>query len=322
MKKYRIIIIFLVTLSTQHAVAQLSNPQSELMPKQLPDTVTGWYSGGASSIMINQISFTNWATGGVNSVSLTGFLDLYANFRDSLLMWDNKVSLGYGIIRQGDNASWYKNDDRIDIATKVGRYLIKNWFVAGLLNIKSQFAPGYENPTSERKVSDFLAPGYIVAALGFDYKPDKIFSVFLSPISSKTTMVLDTALANNGAYGVTPAVIDNNGIKISQGQMIRNELGGYLKISLNMDIMENISLMTKLDLFSNYIVNYQVLDVVFDGAIVMKVNEYITANLSINLIYDEDIAIPVDRDDDGIDDGTGPRTQLKQLFGAGLSFKF
>jgi hypothetical protein len=54
----------------------------------------------------------------------------------------------------------------------------------------------------------------------------------------------------------------------------------------------------------------------------MKVNKYLSANLLTNLIYDDDIKVPVDRNDDGIIDGTGRRIQLKQLFGAGLSVKF
>jgi hypothetical protein len=54
----------------------------------------------------------------------------------------------------------------------------------------------------------------------------------------------------------------------------------------------------------------------------MKVNEYLSANFVTNLIYDDDILIPLDRNGDGIIDGKGRRIQLKQMFGAGLSVKF
>jgi hypothetical protein len=40
------------------------------------------------------------------------------------------------------------------------------------------------------------------------------------------------------------------------------------------------------------------------------------------MIYDDDIQVPIDSNDDGIIDGKGRRIQLKQLFGAGLSLKF
>jgi hypothetical protein len=54
----------------------------------------------------------------------------------------------------------------------------------------------------------------------------------------------------------------------------------------------------------------------------MKVNKFLSANLTTNLIYDDDILVPVDLNDDGVVDSKGRRVQLKQLFGAGLSFKF
>jgi hypothetical protein len=49
----------------------------------------------------------------------------------------------------------------------------------------------------------------------------------------------------------------------------------------------------------------------------MKINDYLSANLVTNMIYDHDILIPLD--DEG---NKGRRIQLKQLFGVGLSYKF
>ena len=74
--------------------------------------------------------------------------------------------------------------------------------------------------------------------------------------------------------------------------------------------------------FSNYLKNPQNIDVNWDFRLNMKVNEYLSANFVTNLIYDDDILIPLDRNDDGIIDGKGRRIQLKQMFGAGLNVKF
>ena len=54
----------------------------------------------------------------------------------------------------------------------------------------------------------------------------------------------------------------------------------------------------------------------------MKVNEFLSANLVTNMIYDDDISIPIDNNGDGIIDESGPRIQFMEMFGAGLSFKF
>jgi hypothetical protein len=54
----------------------------------------------------------------------------------------------------------------------------------------------------------------------------------------------------------------------------------------------------------------------------MKVNKFLSASLSTNLIYDDDIRLAVDRNDDGKDDGTGPRIQFKEVFALGIQFQF
>ena len=50
--------------------------------------------------------------------------------------------------------------------------------------------------------------------------------------------------------------------------------------------------------------------------IAMKVNKYISATVSTQLLYDHDIQI---LDSDG---NTGPRTQFKEVIGVGISYKF
>jgi len=54
----------------------------------------------------------------------------------------------------------------------------------------------------------------------------------------------------------------------------------------------------------------------------MKINKFLTASLSTHLIYDDDINIAVDRNDDGINDGNGPRIQFKEVLSLGLSYQF
>jgi hypothetical protein len=81
--------------------------------------------------------------------------------------------------------------------------------------------------------------------------------------------------------------------------------------------VKNVDVQTVLGLFSNYLNNPQNIDVNWDFRVNMKINEYLSANFLTNMIYDHDILIPID--DQG---NKGRRVQWKQLFGAGLSFKF
>ncbi|MFA4921698.1 MAG: DUF3078 domain-containing protein, partial [Candidatus Neomarinimicrobiota bacterium] len=84
----------------------------------------------------------------------------------------------------------------------------------------------------------------------------------------------------------------------------------------------NVAFTTKFDLFSNYLDNPQNMDVSWETLIAMKVNEYISVNLTTHLLYDDDTKISIDNDDDGIVDEFGPRVQFKEIFGIGFSYKF
>jgi len=275
------------------------------------DTI--WKKGLFFSATFNQVSFTNWAAGGENSLALSGFLNSYANYKKDNVVWDNNIDLSYGINQVGDEGL-KKNEDRIEYTSKLG-YAVHNskkWYYTGLVNLKTQFANGYdytnENPAI---ISKFAAPAFTVFSIGIDYKPSDKLSVCISPISNKNTLVLDQDLSNVGAYGVTP------------GEKLRSEMGAYLNLRYKQDIIENVTLSSQLDLFSNYLEDPQNVDVNFNLMLVMKVNKYITANFSTQFIYDDNTPITVYEGSGASKKivGVGPRLQSKQVFGVGLGYK-
>ncbi|MBP7850318.1 MAG: DUF3078 domain-containing protein [Lentimicrobiaceae bacterium] len=262
-----------------------------------------WATGGNFGLNFTQVSLSNWAAGGENSLATNTFVNLFANYKKGKGAWDNTLNLAYGLLKQGETEV-RKSDDKIDFASKYGYSAGKKWYYSGLVSFKSQFTEGFKYPNDSVAISRFLAPGYILLSAGMDYKPSDNFSVYLSPLTGKITLVTDDVLSAQGAYGVEP------------GDKSRSEFGGYFKMMLKHALMENIDLATKLDLFSNYMDNPQNVDVNWEVMVVMKVNKYISANLSTHLIYDDDIMI---KQDDG---SAGPRTQFKEVFGVGLTYKF
>ncbi len=86
--------------------------------------------------------------------------------------------------------------------------------------------------------------------------------------------------------------------------------------------MKNVTLDTKLDLFSNYLDNPQQIDVNWDMLLTFKVNDYLSASLLTQLIYDYDIQFGDDTTGDGVDDTFESRVQFKELFGLGLTYSF
>ena len=290
---------------------------------QTPDTLKYWKKGGLVSINFSQSSFTNWAAGGENALSATSLFNAFANYKNDQTSWDNSIDIAYGMLQSGHSAI-RKNEDKIDLSSKYGRNAFnKNWYYSALINFKSQFANGYNSPDDTVIISRFMAPAYIIIALGVDYKPNDYFSLFISPATSKTTIVNDQRLADAGAFGVEEAEYDLNGIKINDGKLVRTEVGAYLRITYKKDIVKNVNLGTKLELFSNYLENPQNIDVNWEMLIGMKVNKYLSASITTQMIYDHDIPVPVERTVNGLKEpGTGPRLQFKEVLSIGFSYKF
>ncbi len=282
---------------------------------------TSWKKSGIIGINFNQVSLSNWAAGGQNSISGIALFNYNANYKKGKNSWDNVIDLAYGLT-QNANDKAIKSEDRIDLASKYGRQASAHWNYSALLGFKSQFTEGYNYPNDSVKISNFLAPAYITLALGMDYKPNDNFSLFLSPITGRIIVVNDKNLADAGAFGVDPAEYDVFGVKVKDGKMVRFEFGALLKAQYEKNILENVKLQTKLELFSNYLENPQNIDVNWNVLLSMKVNKFITATISTELIYDDNTIITKDTNGDGIIDEAGPRTQFKEVLGIGLAYKF
>jgi hypothetical protein len=279
-----------------------------------------WDVGGTSRLNFSQVNLTNWSAGGQNSLSLNGLVSLHAHKTKGKGLWENFLELGYGIIKQGQEESWIKTDDRIDFTSKYGHQANKKWSYAALINFKTQMTDGYHYPNDSVKISGLFSPAYILESFGMDFKANEHFSCFLSPITLKATIVGNQELANAGAFGVEAAQRDDAGNLISEGQNLRTEFGGYIRMYYQNDIIENVGLNTKLELFSNYLQNPQYIDINWEVLLSLKVNKYISATLSTQLLYDHDIDIATDTNNDGINDSFGPKTQFKEVFGLGLTY--
>lgn len=286
------------------------------------DSVKPWKVGGVISINGQQVSLTNWSAGGNNSISLGGLVNVFAKYKKGKITWDNNLELGYGVIKQGDNKQWWKNDDKIQFSSKFGRQLKKSWYATALGDFRTQFADGFNYPNDSVYISRFMAPGYALAAIGFDYKPNDHFSAFIAPVTGKFTFVNDDSLARYGAFGVQKEIRDpSQGGKITQNYKThREEFGAYLKVQYQTKVMENITFQTVLELFSNYLNNPQNVDVNWTTLTTFKVNKFISATLATQLIYDDDIKVLRNTGDQK---GTiGPDVQFKQVLGVGFTYKF
>ena len=266
-----------------------------------------WKTGGLYNLTFNQAALSNWSAGGDNSaISLATMLNVYAFYQDGRRSWDNNLTLAYGLTNTTSLGS-RKTDDNIDLVSKYGYDLGKKWYLSGLLDFRTQFAKGYNYPTATTKklTSDFLAPAYLLASLGMDYKPNDRFSLFLSPITGRELIVKNDSLAALGAFGV------------DSGKTSRFEMGAYASINYIANLSKTAIYTTRLDIFSNYLHNPQDISLYMTNVLNVKVASVISMNLSLTLIYDNDIKSVKS-------DGTygGPGLQLQEILGIGLAYKF
>jgi hypothetical protein len=259
---------------------------------------TSWKKGGFIGINFTQANLSQWSQGGENSLALAGNLNVFANYAKDKNEWANSLDLAYAMIKSGQ-LKMRKSDDKIELNSKYGHKMSDKWLYSVLLNFKSQFAPGYIYPDDSDVISKFLAPAYLTVGAGFTYKPVDYFEVFISPATGKFTIVSDKTLSDAGAYGVDP------------GKTVRSEFGAYINMKFKKDIMQNVTLTSKLELFNNYTdkdkANAKKVDVNWDTSLNMKINNYLTASINTQVVYDANVV---------------ERTQYKELLGIGLGIKF
>jgi hypothetical protein len=264
------------------------------------DTVKYWKTGGFFAFNVSQVSLINWAAGGENSVSVNATLNLTANFANEHAIWDNAFDFSFGRLKkQSINA--IKTDDKIEIYTKYGRKFAENWFYSASLNVKTQIFTGFSFPEKDSvKISDFFSPGYLFLSMGIDFKPSDKFTLLISPVTGKTTVVKSEKLSNLRSFGV------------DSGKHYRHEFGGFLKLVNSGTVLKSLNYQLKIDAFSNYADKPANID--WDGELMIlaKINKFFTANIKFNLIYDDDIVTKPH---------IGPRLQLKQFLGLGFSYK-
>lgn len=290
-----------------------------------PDSVTiappAWDFSGSGTINFSQVSLSNWAAGGQSSLSALGMASLQANYKKGKNSWNNVLGLTYGTIKLQDQRV-RKSEDKLEANIKYGRQASSDWFYTAQVNFKSQLAPTY-NLSRDTLLSNFLSPAFVLTSLGMDYKPNEKLSVFISPVTGKFTIVEDQRLADLGAFGVEAAVKDASGDPIAgTGKNLRREFGGFVNVRYKSEVLKNVVLQSKLDLFSNYMRKAKNVDVNWENVVDLKVNSFLSASVFVHMIYDDDILINVGRSKDGTSDIRGPRLQVKQSIGIGLSYKF
>ena len=297
--------------------------QTDSIVKTL-DTLT-WKQVNRVGLDINEVTFVNWSAGGANSISALLTLNSSLRYKKKNLIWFNAIRTRYGINKQEDQLV-RKTEDELELVSTIGyrKDTISNWYFSGRFNFKTQYSNGYNYPNRDNPISRFMAPGYVFLGGGAEYgKNIEKLSFYLSPLTFKGTFVLDQRLADNGAFGVTPAVFDDEGNKIQDGEMMRTEMGILITNAYEAQVMENIYLRNQLSLYTDYLNSFGNIDVDWEVVFDFKVNNFVKATLGSHIKYDNDVKIieePETEEAEVVERGAS--VQWKQLLGIGVVVDF
>ncbi len=292
----------------------------QVQPTLFP--VSAWKNKNTIGFDLNEIAFVNWNAGGTSSISglLKGnFTRTYATEKSK---WVSELIVKYGINKQ-DGLTVRKSDDEFRLNSTYGyrNNESSNWYHSAKFNFNTQFTNGYKYPDTEHPISKPFAPAYTFLGAGADYfDKAKKFDVYISPITLKSTLVLDQTLANKGAFGVTKATYDSEGNMISKGKQSKTEFGFLVTNYYKKEVWKNITMENRLSLYSDYANNFGNIDVEWKLQFDLVVNQYVSANIGAHAIYDDDVKTTEVVEGEKVT--KGPVLQLKQTLGIGMVYAF
>lgn len=278
-----------------------ANAQDE-SAQQVVDTAKVWTAKGNASVLFNQSTFDNWLPGGENNISGNVSVNYDVNYAKADWTWDNKIIASYGLVKTKTSAFAKKTDDRLELNSLLGKKAEGFWYYSAFLNFKTQFSKGYlygkdaNGAEIRTEYTDFLSPGYLMFGPGALWKKNDNLKVNLSPLTSKLTFVdSDMTLPDEAYFGV------------EEGKSMRYELGFNASAYYKFGVVANVSFENILNLYSDYLEDFQNVDLDYQLNVVLKINRYLSTNISFQTIYD---------------DNAFQGFQIRQVFGVGASYGF
>lgn len=263
-----------------------------------------YLSKGKITTLLNQSQYSNWIAGGINNLSLTLLLDYDYTLKKGDLEWINRLDGAYGLVKNQDE-SIKKNEDRLELYSLLALKNKGRWSYSALFNLKSQWSNGYEYSINSIGVQDrslttkFLSPAYSQIGVGMFYKKDDNFWFNYALLSARYIRV-------NPVF--TESLLDGeNYFGVVKGKTGRFEAGGIISAYFKKEIMKNMILENKLNLFQNYLEDPLNVDIDYTFNLELTINKFFSTNLLLQILYD---------------DNALPEIQLKEVFGVSFNINF
>ena len=338
MKKY-ILSIFSLCLATV------------LVAQEAESAPSPWSCTGVVGLNASATGLVNWAAGGNNNVNGVAFGKVRLLYNENDLSWETNLNLEYGLSYIDQKADpFQKSSDVIDFKTKFGWQFHKAWYLTAAAGFKSQFAFGkaYDGTDADDPIiSKFLSPSYTDISVGIDWKPNSIFSLYLSPVAGQITTAYVGDAVEKAHPGLREQMQDKYGTwSYEKGsnkvihQNYKAELGLSFKGNINYTY-KDLKVITSVGLFTPYawdktevfddqdkFIGYRDnnrrfgnFDVDWDVAVSYQFLKCLNVTLSTSLKYYN--GVKIDKlDKEGNSLGAAERVQFKSILGLGVGYSF
>jgi len=260
--------------------------------KKVKKPIPKWKIHGRFAFLFNQSSFSNWTSGGENTVAGNLNVNYDFNYKKNDLNWDSRIITGYGLSHISDKG-YRKTNDRFEFNSLLGLKTGKYWFLSFISNFRTQYSKGFNYKKDPKElVSEFLSPAYLTFGPGMLWKKSDKLNLNIAPATARYTFVNKFF---TGKFGV------------DQGKTVAFGLGFNLSGYYKFLVMENIEMENVLTMYTDYLANVGNVDIDYQTNIRFKVNKHIKMQMTFHTIMDDDAST---------------RIQFRQLFGLGVNYSF
>lgn len=268
------------------------------------DSLPRWKQERKLGVLINQSSFDNWLAGGVDSFSGTLNFDYDLRYQSDQWEWTTTLDAALGYAKNMGQDYFNKTEDQLEINTLLALKSSRRWNFSSSFNLKTQNAPGNNfietaGNIERIKTSGFFSPAYMRLGLGMAYKKEKELALQVNPLNARL-IVVDRAFTQNLAQGETFFGVEAD-------KTTRWEAGASFALQSELLILKNIVMSNQLSLVANYLDEVKNVDVDYTINFNMKVNEYLSAILEAQMLYDDNALADL---------------QFRQVFGLAVSLPF
>ncbi|MCF6269592.1 MAG: DUF3078 domain-containing protein [Melioribacteraceae bacterium] len=246
---------------------------STIYSQDVDSTLNKWTPSLIASANLSQVAFSNWSTGGENSISYSFGVDWVMAYKSSSKWtFKNQLKGDWGQSKIGEDISKVTSNNAFNETVFL---YDAGWIVEPYASnlIRTPITNGYNyEAVPEEQIAAFFDPGYVTQSIGFAYEKSEIFQ-------TRIGLAFEESFADKFAMKYTDDPETSGEI-----EKFKFETGIESITDVKYEVFENVLYKGKLRLFSGFD-RLDTWDVAMDNTVTAKVNDWLNVNFTYLIVY-------------------------------------